>query len=92
MTSGNSSAHDAAGCEQVRSEEDLKKSSEQTEPGYFVQKNVLIGYVMLVTVIVVMIALVTGFAVRSSCLANGPTGVTIDLKVSGRPAVAFMYR
>ncbi|OQV25529.1 Aminopeptidase N [Hypsibius exemplaris] len=41
--------------------------SKHTDLGYFVPKNVLVGYVMLVTVIIVMIALVTGFAVRSSC-------------------------
>jgi hypothetical protein len=41
--------------------------SKHTDQGYFVPKNVLVGYVMLVTVIIVMIALVTGFAVRSAC-------------------------
>ncbi|GAU94501.1 hypothetical protein RvY_06267 [Ramazzottius varieornatus] len=45
----------------------LTGCSKHTAEGYFVPKNVLVGYVMLVTVIIAMIALVTGFAVRSSC-------------------------
>ncbi|XP_055335825.1 aminopeptidase N-like [Paramacrobiotus metropolitanus] len=51
---------------------DTDTHSQKLQLGYYVPKNVLVGYVMLVTVIIVMIALVTGFAVRSSCSPPTP--------------------